>query len=54
MISRNFTLLYSTNLSTQREELVRLEWELTDDLSVVGIRDEQGRLSIDVKIHKRF
>ncbi len=54
MISRNFALLYSTNLSTQREELVRLEWELTDDLSVVGIRNEQGRLSIDVKIHKRF
>jgi len=54
MISRNFSLLYSTNLSTQREELVRLEWELTDDLSVVGIRNEQGRLSIDVKIHKRF
>lgn len=54
MISRNFTLLYSTNLSTQREELVRLEWELTDDLSVVGIRNEQGRLSLDVKIHKRF
>jgi hypothetical protein len=54
MISRNFSLLYSTNLSTQREELVRLEWELTDDLSVVGIRDEKGRLSVDVKIHKRF
>jgi autotransporter translocation and assembly factor TamB len=54
MISRNFTLLYATNLSTQREELVRLEWELTDDLSVVGIRDEKGRLSLDVKIHKRF
>jgi len=54
MISRNFSILYSTNLSTQREELVRLEWELTDDLSVVGIRDEKGRLSLDVKIHKRF
>jgi len=54
MISRNFSILYSTNLSTQREELVRLQWELTDDLSVVGIRDEKGRLSIDVKIHKRF
>jgi len=54
MISRNFSILYSTSLSTQREELFRLEWELTDDLSVVGIRDEKGRLSFDVKIHKRF
>lgn len=53
-ISRNFTLLYSTNLTTQREEFTRLEWELMEDLSIVGIRNENGRISIDVKIHKRF
>lgn len=53
-ISRNFFILYSTNLTTQREEIMRIEWELTNDLSVVGTRDEKGRVSIDVKIHKRF
>ena len=53
-ISRNFFILYSTNLTTQREEITRLEWELTDDLSIVGTRDEKGRVSIDVKFHKRF
>ena len=53
-ISRNFFVLYSANLRTQREEIARLEWELTDDLSIVGIRNEEGRISIDVKIHKRF
>jgi len=53
-ISRNFFILYSTNLSTQKEELMRLEWELTNDLSIVGLRDEKGRISFDVKIHKRF
>jgi len=53
-ISKNFFILYSTNLATQKEEIARLEWELTNDLSVVGTRDEQGRISIDVKIHKRF
>ncbi|MBE0461078.1 MAG: translocation/assembly module TamB domain-containing protein [Candidatus Aminicenantes bacterium] len=53
-ISRNFTLLYSTNLTTQREEIARIEWELMDDFSIVGTRDEKGRISIDVKIHKRF
>jgi translocation and assembly module TamB len=53
-ISRNFFILYSANLRTQREEIARLEWELTDDLSIVGTRDEEGRISIDVKIHKRF
>lgn len=53
-ISRNFFVLYSTNLSTQREEIARIEWELSRDLSIVGTRDETGRLSIDVKVHKRF
>ncbi len=53
-ISRNFFILYSTNLTTQREEIVRIEWELTNDLSIVSTRDEKGRISFDIKIHKRF
>ncbi len=53
-ISRNLSFLYSTNLTTQREEIFRIEWELTRDLSIVGTRDEEGRVSFDVKIHRRF
>jgi len=53
-ISRNVILLYSTNLTTQREEIVRLEWEFKDNFSLVGMRDERGRLSFDAKIRKRF
>jgi len=53
-LSRNFFILYSTNLTTQKEEIARLEWELTNDFSVVGTRDEEGRFSLDVKIHRRF
>jgi len=53
-ISSNLFILYSTNLTTQREEIVRLEWELSDDFSVVGVRDELGRISFDVKVRKRF
>jgi hypothetical protein len=45
---------YSTNLTSQREEIVRLEWELANNLSVVGIRDELGRMSFDIKVRKRF
>lgn len=53
-MSRNFFILYSTNLTSQRDEIARLEWELTDDFSIVGTRDEIGRISFDVKVHKRF
>lgn len=53
-ISRNFFILYSTNLTTQREDIARIEWELTRDFSIVATRDEKGRISFDIKIHKRF
>jgi len=53
-IARDFSVLYSTNLTTQREEITRLEWEFSSDFTVVGTRDEEGRFSLDVKIHKRF
>jgi len=53
-ISRNIILLYSTNLTSQREEIVRLEWEFGDNFSLVGMRDERGRVSFDAKIWKRF
>jgi hypothetical protein len=53
-VSRNFSIVYSTNLATQREEIVRVEWDLGRDLSLVAIRDEIGRISLDLKIRKRF
>ena len=53
-VSKNFFILYSTNLTTQREEIIKMEWELTDDISLIGTRDEEGRISFDIKIRKRF
>jgi len=53
-VSKNLFILYSTNLTTQREEIIKMEWELTDDISIIGTRDEEGRISFDVKIRKRF
>ncbi|MFW6131349.1 MAG: translocation/assembly module TamB domain-containing protein [Candidatus Aminicenantaceae bacterium] len=53
-ISKKIFFLYSTNLSSQREDITRLEWQLTDDISIVSTSNEEGRISIDVKIHKRF
>ncbi|MDP2915850.1 MAG: translocation/assembly module TamB domain-containing protein [Candidatus Aminicenantes bacterium] len=53
-ISRNIILLYSTNLTSQREEIIRLEWEFSESFSLVGMRDERGRISFDAKVRKRF
>ena len=53
-ISRNIMLLYSTNLTSQREEIVRLEWEFSERFSLVSMRDEMGRISFDAKFRMRF
>ncbi|MGB8952323.1 MAG: translocation/assembly module TamB domain-containing protein [Candidatus Aminicenantales bacterium] len=53
-ISRNVILLYSTNISTQREDIIRFEWEFSENFSLVGMRDERGQFSLDAKIRKRF
>lgn len=53
-ISRNLFILYATNLATERKDIVKIEFELSRGWSLVAIRDEEGRIGFDVKIHRRF
>lgn len=54
-ISKDFFVSYSTNLTrTNMDQIIRLEWDLSNDLSLVGTRNELGRISFDLKIRKRF
>jgi hypothetical protein len=53
-ISKDFFIYYSASLTKQTEEIIRLEWDLSNELSIVGTRNELGRLSFDVKIRRRF
>jgi translocation and assembly module TamB len=53
-ISKDFFIYYSTNLTRQTEEIIRLEWDLSNEFSFVGTRNEFGRLSFDFKIRRRF
>jgi TamB, inner membrane protein subunit of TAM complex len=54
-ISKDFFVTYSTNLTrTNMDQIIRLEWDLSNDFSLVGTRNELGRISVDFKIRKRF
>ncbi|MBI4874333.1 MAG: translocation/assembly module TamB domain-containing protein [Acidobacteria bacterium] len=53
-ISRDITLTYVTNLAEAQEQLVRLEWNLNRQWSVVAVRDENGTFGIDFLYKKRF
>ncbi len=53
-ISRNLSILYATNLSGPQEQVIIVEYRLSDRFSLVGTRDQDGNFSFDLRIRKRF
>ncbi len=53
-LSRNLLVVYSTNLGTQREEIFRVDWDVSTDFSLVGLRNDLGKVSFDLRYRKRF
>ncbi|MBL8177121.1 MAG: translocation/assembly module TamB domain-containing protein [Bryobacterales bacterium] len=53
-ISRDITLTYVTNLTGTLQQLVRLQWDLQKNWSIIGVRDENGVIGADVLYRKRF
>jgi hypothetical protein len=60
-ISRNLLFIYSTILANSsvmdaavEEDIFRVEWDISRRFSLVGGRDDRGKLSFDVKYRRRF
>lgn len=53
-VSKDLIILYSSDLSGQREYIVYIEYSISDNLSLIGMRNENGALSIDLKFVKRL
>jgi autotransporter translocation and assembly factor TamB len=60
-ISPNLLFLYSTIVANStvmagidEVPIFRMEWDISRKFSLVGGRDDRGRLSLDVKYRKRF
>ncbi len=53
-ISNDITLTYVTNLANAQQQIVRLEWNLNKNWSVVGVREENGLVGIDFLFKKRL
>jgi translocation and assembly module TamB len=52
-VSNKITITYITNLSQSAQQIIQVEWNITRDLSVQGIRDQTGVLGFDVRIRQR-
>ena len=52
-ISKDLVVVYSTNLSTSRQEIFYLQYQLSPSISLIAMRNEEGRYSLDLRLRSR-
>lgn len=52
-VNNNVTLTYITNLSQSAQQVIQVEFNVTRDVSIVGVRDQNGVLGFDIRVRQR-
>lgn len=52
-VANNLTITYSTNVSQASQQIIQVEYNVSRNVSIVGIRDQNGVVSFDVRIRQR-
>ena len=52
-VASNLTLTYSTNVSVSNQQIIQVEYNITRNMSIVALRDQNGVVSFDFKIRRR-
>lgn len=52
-VAGNLTLTYTTNVSQTSQQIIQAQYNISKNVSIVGIRDQNGVVSFDVKIRHR-
>jgi translocation and assembly module TamB len=53
-VNRNVTFTYITNLASSNQQIVRIEWALDKNWSIIAVRDENGLFGMDILYKRRF
>jgi translocation and assembly module TamB len=53
-ITRDLSITYSLNVATAQEQIVLVEYRLKNNISLVGVRSQDGRFGFDLRFTKRF
>ncbi len=54
LLDDKLQVIYSTNLATSEEQLLLIEYILGKNISLIGERDEKGRVGADIKFRFEF
>jgi translocation and assembly module TamB len=52
-VSNNLTLTYISNLNQSAQQIIQFEYNVDKNVSIVGMRDQNGVVSFDVLLRKR-
>jgi len=52
-VKDNLTVSYTTDVSQTSQQVIRAEYNLSKNVSIVAIRDQNGVVSFDVKVRRR-
>jgi len=53
-LARDLIFVYSTNLYTLKQEIIYIKFQLSPAVSLIGMKNEEGRFSVDVQFRKRY
>ena len=53
-IGKQLTLVFATNVNQTAEQLIQLQYQITENTALVATRDENGVFSLVYKIRKRY
>jgi translocation and assembly module TamB len=53
-VSKNATLTYATNINSTAQQLIQGQIDLTQNFSVIAVRDETGVFSLIFKLRRRY
>ncbi|HEY2458418.1 MAG TPA: translocation/assembly module TamB domain-containing protein [Candidatus Acidoferrum sp.] len=53
-VTRNLTVTYVSNVSSTQQQVIQVEYIVTHNISIVGLRDQNGTFGMDIKFKKRL
>jgi translocation and assembly module TamB len=53
-VAHNLTLTYVTDTSYSQYRIIQFEWNISDNVSVLGVRDQNGVFGIEFRFRRRF
>jgi translocation and assembly module TamB len=53
-ITKDLSITFSTNLASNQDQVVLVEYRASDRVSFVASRAEDGAFGIDVRLRRRF